>query len=99
MAAIERHVPKDRSAFERNELLQGWFVMNLQIIGEAARALPAEVRDLAPDVEWSKIIGMRNVLVHGYFNIDTEIVWNAVELDIPTLKASIERLLNDIRDD
>ena len=97
IAAIERHLPKERSDFDRDELLHGWFVRNLQIIGEASRALPADVRALAPDVEWSKIIGMRNVLVHGYFNIDTEIVWNAEVRDLPKLKPAMERLLVELR--
>jgi hypothetical protein len=62
----------DKAAFEQDELLQGWFVRNLQIVGEAARALPEDVRALAPEIEWPKIIGMRNVLVHGDFEIDTQ---------------------------
>ncbi|GIW81349.1 MAG: hypothetical protein KatS3mg105_3156 [Gemmatales bacterium] len=66
IAAIERYAGRDKVAFERDELLQVWFLHHLQIIGEAARALPAEVRQLAPEIEWGKIIGMRNVLVHGY---------------------------------
>lgn len=65
IAAIERYLHRGRAAFEQDELLQAWFVRNLQIIGEAARALPEEVRALAPEIEWPKIIGMRNVLVHG----------------------------------
>ncbi len=50
IAAIERHLQRGRSAFEEDELIQGWFVRNLQIIGEAARALPEEIRALAPEV-------------------------------------------------
>lgn len=93
IAAIERHLHRGKAAFEQDELLQGWFVRNLQIIGEAARALPEDVRVLAPEIEWSKIIGMRNVLVHGYFEIDTEIVWEAASRDAPALKPYLERLL------
>ena len=48
IAAIERHLPRDKNAFERDELLQGWFVRNLQIIGEAARPVPDKVRALVP---------------------------------------------------
>jgi uncharacterized protein with HEPN domain len=49
IAAIERYLDRGRAAFEQDELLQGWFVRHLQIIGEAARALPEEVRAMAPD--------------------------------------------------
>ena len=56
---IERYAARGRDAFEGDELLQSWFVRHLQIIGEAVRTLPADVRDRAPDVPWSKIVGMR----------------------------------------
>lgn len=94
IAAIERYVGRGKAAFEEDELLQGWFVRHLQIIGEAARALPQDVRDRAPDIPWSKIIGMRNVLVHGYSEIDTDIVWGeAATKDPPPLKQAVEHLL------
>lgn len=98
IAAIERYLRRGKKAFEESELLQGWFVRNLQIIGEAARALPEEVRALAPEIEWPKIIGMRNVLVHGYFEIDTEIVWEAASRDVPALKPAMKRLLRKLEE-
>jgi len=96
IAAIERYLNRDKAAFERDELLQTWFLQHLQIIGEAARALPDEVRALASDIPWPKIIGMRNVLVHGYFEIDTDIVWEAASRDVPSLKPAVERLLDTL---
>jgi uncharacterized protein with HEPN domain len=96
IAAINRYAIRDKKAFEGDELLQGWFLRHLQIIGEAARALSQDVRALAPDVPWQKIIGMRNVLVHGYFEIDTDIVWDAATRDIPALEPNIERLLRTL---
>lgn len=99
IAAIERYADRDRAAFERDELLQSWFVRHLQIIGEAARALPEEVRALAPEIPWPKIIGMRNVLVHGYFEIDSDIVWEAAGRDVPRLKPALERLLQTLREE
>lgn len=98
IVAIERYRDRDRAAFDRNELLQVWFLRHLQIIGEAARALPEEVRHLAPDIPWPKIIGMRNILVHGYFEIDTDIVWEAVTKDVPALKPAVERLLKKLEE-
>lgn len=96
IAAIERHLDMDRAAFERDELRQAWFLRHLQIIGEVGRVLPAEVRGMEPGVPWAKIIGMRNVLVHAYFDIDTEIVWQAVTRDVPALKPAILRLLERV---
>ena len=66
---------------------------HLQIIGEAAYALPKELRDQRPDIPWSKIIGMRHILIHDYFVIDINIVWDAVERDLPDLKSKIEEML------
>jgi uncharacterized protein with HEPN domain len=96
IAAIERHANRDQQSFEKDELVQGWFLRHLQIIGEAARALPDDARALATEVPWQKIIGMRNVLVHGYFEIDTDVVWNAATRDVPALKPAIERLVRTL---
>lgn len=51
----------------------------MQIIGEAARALSSDLKDQHPEMPWSKIIGMRNILVHDYFGIDVDVVWAVVE--------------------
>ena len=98
IAAIERYSDRDREGFERDELLQVWFLRHLQIIGEAARGLPDDVRTLAPEISWSQIIGMRNILVHGYFDIDTDIVWEAATSDVPVIKPAVERLLGTIEE-
>ena len=63
---IERYASRGRDAFERDELIQNWSVRHLQIIGEAARATPQEVRERAANVPWSKITGMRHILMHEY---------------------------------
>ena len=96
IAAIDRYVDRGKKAFEEDELLQGWFVRNLQIIGEAARALPPEIQTLAPEVQWKSIMGMRNILVHGYFDIDSEIVWLAAMSDLPALRSAVEQLLANL---
>lgn len=93
IANIERYAIRGRSAFEAEELIQSWIVRHLQIIGEAARAIPETTRQLAPNVPWTKIIGMRHVLVHDYVDVDTEAVWGAVERDLGPLKREIAALL------
>ena len=72
---------------------------HLQIIGEAARALPQEVRDREQDIPWSKIMGMRHILVHDYFAVDTEVVWEVIERDLPELKTKIEMVLRRVESD
>ncbi len=92
---IEHYATRGREAFEGDELIQNWIVRHLQIIGEAARALPEETRNLSPGVPWPKIIGMRHILVHNYFEVDTEMVWNVVERDLPGLKREIGKMLSN----
>ena len=94
--SIERYAVQGREAFERDELIQNWMVRHLQLIGEAARALPQDVRERVSDVPWSKMIGMRHILVHNYFRIDTEIVWDVVARDLPVLKRSLQALLDKL---
>ena len=60
--------------------------LSLQIIEEAVRGISSEFRAANPEVPWSDIIGMRNILVHHYFGIDRDAVWNVLEDDLPALK-------------
>ena len=77
-------------------MIQSWFTRHLQIIGEAARLIPEDIRQLAPEVPWTKMIGMRHILVHDYFRIDTEIVWQVVANELPRLKSSLQSILKNI---
>jgi uncharacterized protein with HEPN domain len=93
---IEKYAIQGREAFEENELIQTWFVQHLQIIGEASRVLSADIRDENPEVSWSQMIGMRNILTHNYFEIDLDIVWLVVERELPKLKPQIEAILQSL---
>ncbi|MFC1452671.1 DUF86 domain-containing protein [Verrucomicrobiota bacterium] len=90
---IEKYAGRGRDVFERDELLQTWMVHYLQILGEACANLTDEIKQRHSEVSWKEIVGMRNVLVHGYFNIDLDVVWNTVAKDIPDLKSAILRVL------
>jgi uncharacterized protein with HEPN domain len=96
---IERYSSRGRQAFDEDELIQNWMVQNLQVIGEAARALSPTVRDSNPELAWSDIIGMRTVLVHHYFEIDIAIVWSAVTKDVPILKRRVQAILDTLGQD
>jgi uncharacterized protein with HEPN domain len=61
---IENYVDRGEGAFRRDELIQTWMTRNIQVIGEAARGISQEFRDNYPEIPWSRIIGMRHVLVH-----------------------------------
>jgi uncharacterized protein with HEPN domain len=71
---IRRHTTGGREVFEADELVQTWVVHHLQIVGEAASRLSEEATDATPEVPWRAIIGMRNILVQGYFHVDLEAV-------------------------
>jgi uncharacterized protein with HEPN domain len=90
---IEKYAARGAEAFARDELIQVWVIHHLQIIGEAARALSPDLRERHPEIPWSKIVGMRNILVHHYFGVDVAVVWAVVERDLPSLKQQVEGLL------
>lgn len=96
ITAIQRYEVRGRSAFDNEELIQTWMVHHLQIIGEAAGRLGSGFHLAHPQLPWPAIVAMRNVLVHDYFGIDLEEVWRTVERDLPTLKESVESLLDEL---
>lgn len=65
----------------------------VEIIGEAAAKVSEATRSTAPDVPWSAIVGMRNRLVHAYFDVDTEVVWKTVTTELPRLRSRLQQLL------
>ena len=90
---IEKYAGRGRQAFVADELIQTYIVHNLQILGEAAAKIPSDQQREYPNLPWPKMVGMRNVLVHNYFNIDLDIVWQVVETELPALKEKIGRIL------
>jgi len=90
--AIARDKPR---AALLNDMTSTLAVMKaLEIIGEAANKLSAELRSAEERIPWSDIIGMRNVLVHAYFDVDLRVVWDTVERDLPGMAEELRRLLS-----
>jgi uncharacterized protein with HEPN domain len=80
-------------AFMADETLQRAFVRSLEIIGEAAKKVPDNFRGEHPDIEWRAMAGIRDRLIHDYFGVDYEIVWDAVQNRIPELRRQIATIL------
>lgn len=70
-------------------------VRNLEIVGEAARHIPADVRQRYPEVGWPGIVALRNIVAHEYFGVDEEIIWDIVRTKVPVLLEQVQRILQD----
>ena len=80
--------------FAADETLRRAFVRSLEIIGEAAKKVPEEFRAAHPSVEWRAMAGMRDRLIHGYFGVDLELVWDVVSTRVPDLRSQITKILD-----
>ncbi len=70
-------------------------IRNFEVIGEAAKRLPDEVKSRLAGIEWAKIIGFRNILIHEYFGVQLEIVWTAIQDKIPILEEQTRSVLEE----
>ncbi len=68
-------------------------VRNLEIIGEAIKKIPDNIRSKYPAVDWKKIAGLRDILIHEYFGIDVEIIWDIVQNKLPVLEKQVQQIL------
>lgn len=81
------------SDFLNSEMAQFAIIKNFEIIGEAAYNLPKELREKHDRIEWRKVIAFRHILVHDYYKINTEIIWNAIENKLMNMKVEVEKML------
>jgi uncharacterized protein with HEPN domain len=87
----------DYLQFESDFRINYAVVRALEIIGDAVKRLPEELKQEFPDIPWKGMSGMRDRIIHGYDNVDLEIVWDVIKRDIPLIKPKIERILMDYR--
>jgi uncharacterized protein with HEPN domain len=94
-AAAQMTVGRSEEALEQDLVLRLALARALEVLGEAASRLSADTRERAPDVPWREIIGMRNRLVHAYFDIDPAIMWKTATVSAPAILPRLRALLGD----
>ncbi len=92
---IRKYSVQGKESFRKDELIQNWMVRHLQIIGEAAFKLSAEIKSEHHEIPWKEIVGMRHILVHDYFEIDIERVWKVIEVEMDRLQSGIKKILEE----
>ncbi len=83
--------------FIEDELVQDGVVRNLEVIGEAVKKIPEDVRRDKPQIDWRKVAGLRDILIHEYFAVDFEIIWDVVKNKIPELRKIAINLLEELK--
>jgi len=87
----------DLSGFMKDKKTVLAVTRSLEIIGEAVKKVPPEIRNKYDEIAWKAIAGMRNKLIHEYFGTDAEILWETIKDDIPQLKTTIIRILEELK--
>lgn len=81
--------------FKATRLLQDGAIRQIEIVGEAVRHMPRDIRKTYPEIPWQDISGMRDKRIHDYFGVDIEKVWDTTQEDLPVLKEQVIRILKD----
>ncbi|MBI5427919.1 MAG: DUF86 domain-containing protein [Nitrospinae bacterium] len=96
MVRIMDYTRGGKKAFLGDTKTQDAVVRNLEIIGEAVKNMSSSLKSKYPDIPWKRMAGMRDKMIHDYFGVNLDIVWDVVERDIPVLKRGIEAILKTL---
>ena len=97
---IEKYIGNlSKDNLDNNQELKDSIVRRLEIIGEAVKNIPGDFKEKYPKVPWKKIAGLRDIIIHAYFNVDLDIMWNIIKKDIPDLKEKIQKIKKDLEED
>ena len=88
----------DFDAFIKDPKTQDAVIRNLEIVGEAAGRLPQNIRNATPEIEWRKIVALRNILAHEYFGVSLPVVWDIIQNKLDALESSCQTLYKNIED-
>lgn len=93
---ISKYTAAGRPAFEADTLTQDAVLRNLHTLSESTTRLSDACKQRHPEIDWRKIAGFRNVIVHDYLGIDLDIVWGIVEQDLPVLRRTVDAMLAEL---
>ncbi|MBL7073757.1 DUF86 domain-containing protein [candidate division KSB1 bacterium] len=100
MDKIERYIKGlAYETFVNNEMVVDAVIRNMEIIGEASRNIPEDVRGKFPDIPWGRMIGLRNIAIHEYFGVDLSIIWEIVTKNIPETKPMVAAMLKSFNEE
>lgn len=93
---IERYIKDlNKELFEKKEMVIDAVLRNLELIGEASNRLTEEFKEEYSNIPWKKIIGLRNIVIHAYSNVDLDIIWDIITKNIPGTKKTIQQIFKD----
>ena len=94
--AIESFLKEEsKEEIEKNRMKQSAVIRELEVIGEAVKNLPNSVKEASPEIAWKQIAGMRDKLIHHYFGVDLDAVWETIKRNIPSYKGNIQNILKN----
>jgi uncharacterized protein with HEPN domain len=83
--------------FLQSKQQQDAIIRRIEVMGEAIKNIPSEIKDKYPDIPWKEIAGMRDILIHFYFGVDLKLTWDVAKIEIPKLKKEILKIKGDIK--
>ena len=95
LLSIEQYTKGGKKHFLADELTQDGVIYNLAVIGEAVKKLPKPLRTAYPTIPWKSVAGLRDIVIHDYDSTDIQKIWKIVERDLPPLRQTIERMLDE----
>lgn len=93
---IQIYTQDGREAFMQTRIIQDAVIRNFLVIGEAIKNISTDLKSAHPDVSWRSVAGFRDVLIHNYIHVNLDLVWDIIEIDLPSFKIQIEAILQEL---